>query len=485
MQIIFLIVLILLAIDCEGVLDTYKLLTPFPLDIAPILQIAVQIENRSNIINYYSNNSPQQATYAFFLSSGFSVSQKYVDLRNDLYDTALAMFMDEINNSNSSNNNSSHRKQPMVTIPVHFDSKAMILYYYENDNMTETVYNFLNNLIGLNTSSYKYDNLLAIQLEYRVKKFRSQQHAFKDIKYAFDSSIVNDKCYNKVENNIRDSSQILIDHLASIDEFNTFVINMRESIGRRENMKNQLLRSNLRPSFLMPGIDPTTLPKIVLNDVLHSEGRVMVESQVTCFMSHIQIWNQIVESELPFAIIFEDDVEINPNIKCLLRKAFQTIPANWSIIYLDYVESIFWPSQSISRQTNKLCALSILASEQPYVKLTDLCAAGNARSYVLSYQGALSLLKFALPIFRNVDVYLRDMIYHNNLNAYVLDTPLAFVSNSNNVPSDIDMRIKYVKIDPSTNTTVYTFRPDDQFSCDSVTCAISLTKNEQGGYQFR
>jgi len=294
----------------------------------------------------------------------------------------------------------------------------------------------------------------------------------------------NDICYSSNDNKkLRDSSQILIDHLVSLDVFNTFVINMRQSVGRREHMKTQLLRSNLKPAFLMPGIDPTTLPQAIQQDVLHKDGLIMVESQAATCIAHYQVWNQIIDSELPFAIIFEDDVEINPNIKCLLRKTFQDLPANWSVIYLNYAEDLFWPDHSKSRKTNTQCTLSVTESQQSFVQLKDICA-GNARSYVLSYQGAVALAKKGLPIFRNIDVYLRDMIYQNEINAFVVNPAAAsFQVSNNNVPTDM-INNKYIKIDVETNSTVYTYRPGDGFNCSSVSCTITLTKNPNGDYVF-
>lgn len=469
-------------------LDTYLLLTSFPLDVEPIQYIATQVDGRSNIIHYYEDNTPEQAAYFMFLSSGFGISQKFIDIRNDMFQEALNLFINEVNNDNSIHK-FYNKTRPLITIPVNFDGKTKILYYYDNDSIVDTVYNFFNSLIGLNeTSLYKYENLAALQLEYRVKKIKSQIDSFKDVKYVFDDTLStsNDICYSSNDNKniIRDSSQILIDHLASLDVFNTFVINMRQSVGRREHMKNQLLRSKLRPAFLMPGIDPTTLPQVIQQDVLHKDGLIMVESHAATFIAHYQVWNQIIDSELPFAIIFEDDVEINPNIKCLLRRTFQELPANWSVIYLNYADDLFWPDHSKSRKTNIQCTLSVTESQQPFVQLKDLCAAGNARSYVLSYQGAVTLAKKGLPIFRNIDVYLRDMIYENEINAFVINPAAAsFQISNSNVPTDM-INNKYIKIDVETNSTVYTYRPGEGFNCSSVSCTITLTKDPNGNYIF-
>ena len=50
-------------------LDTYLLLTSFPLDdVEPIQYIATQVDGRSNIIHYYEDNTPEQAAYFMFLS---------------------------------------------------------------------------------------------------------------------------------------------------------------------------------------------------------------------------------------------------------------------------------------------------------------------------------------------------------------------------------------------------------------------------------
>ena len=83
---------------------------------------------------------------------------------------------------------------------------------------------------------------------------------------------------------------------------------------------------------------------------------------------------------------------------------------------------------------------------------------------------------------------MRDMIYHNQVNAYVLNPSLANVvpkdSNDNSViPSDMIIN-KYVRYDNDVNKTVYTFAPGDEFDCGAALCPIRMKKDENGNYIF-
>ena len=438
MKSILLLLLVLLIISCMC-LETYDFLTPFPFDdIEAIQYIPVMVEQRSNIIQLYKNTKPEQAVYALFLSSGFGLTNKFKNIIDDNFESILSMFIDQISNNNSIHK-FDNRKRPMITLPVNIDGVSKILYYYENDSVIDVVYQFLNSSIEL-PSNYHYDNALVGQLKYRINKIISQVEAFHNIKDAFEDdvqSLCQDNNKNVNKDNGYDSSQILVNHFASLDIFNTFVINLRQSVGRRDYMKKQLLRAKLRShSFLMPGIDPTVLAKIVLNEVIKhnpSGTSVFLEGYVAASLAHIQTWNEIVNNNLPFGIILEDDVELHPSIKCSLQKVFQMIPSNWSMIYLYYDDDLnFAPLKN----TNIPCGQSVKESKQPIIHLKGLCSAGNARSYILSYQGAVDLLKNAIPMTTiGIDDYMRDMIFHNQINAYAITPALSSVQG-NAVPSD-------------------------------------------------
>lgn len=386
--------------------------------------------------------------------------------------TTLNVFIDQINNNNNSIHKFDNRKRPMITLPVNIDGVTKILYYYENDNVIDAVYQFLNSSIEL-PSNYDYDNALVGQLKHRINKIISQVEAFHNIEDAFEDDVEllckdNNNNNNNDKDNGYDSSQILVNHFASLDIFNTFVINLRQNVRRREYMKKQLLRAKLLShSFLMPGLDPSVLAASVLNEVINRDT-VFLESYLAASLAHIQTWNEIVNNNLPFGIILEDDVELHPSIKCSLQKVFQIIPSNWSIIYYDD-DLNFAPLTNI----NIPCAKSIKESKQQ-----------NARSYILSYQGAVDLLKNAVPFTRiGIDNYMYDMIFDNQVNAYAITPALSSVQ-VNAVPSDSVFNAfgKWLKFDYESDSFIYTFKPEDAFNCSTVICEMIIRRNNDSYY---
>ena len=51
-----------------------------------------------------------------------------------------------------------------------------------------------------------------------------------------------------------------------------------------------------------------------------------------CFISHMRIWKKIVDQNIPYAIVFEDDAQFNVNFMNIYNN--MTLPENFNIIYL-------------------------------------------------------------------------------------------------------------------------------------------------------
>lgn len=94
-----------------------------------------------------------------------------------------------------------------------------------------------------------------------------------------------------------------------------FVINLAKDTVRKNNMINKLSDLNLDYEF----IDATYGPDIADADLpyFYNESRAikvrttLAKSEVGCALSHIKIYQKIVQENLPYAVVLEDDVTIN------------------------------------------------------------------------------------------------------------------------------------------------------------------------------
>ena len=139
--------------------------------------------------------------------------------------------------------------------------------------------------------------------------------------------------------------------------FECFVINMAKNRDRMVNFNAQYKRSDLaaRPCIRIEAINGAAMgekmreyvtPKVWMGMNYLNQMKVrLADGQLTpgmigCYLSHYAIFKQIVEDQLPYAVIFEDDANIHPRI---YSKKIQSIveedgtfPLDWDVILLGH-----------------------------------------------------------------------------------------------------------------------------------------------------
>jgi glycosyl transferase, family 25 len=160
-----------------------------------------------------------------------------------------------------------------------------------------------------------------------------------------------------------------------------FVINLARSVDRLSFMTDQL-----GPNFeRIEAVDGKALPD-ALADQFANPGDLGA-GEIGCYASHLLAAGQIVARSLPYAIILEDDVELDPDFLETVEISVRLLP-QWDVISLSG------------------------AKQRPHVRLAEV---GNRHlvrflrfpkttaAYVLSNAGSRKLLA-PRPRFRPVDV---------------------------------------------------------------------------------
>lgn len=107
----------------------------------------------------------------------------------------------------------------------------------------------------------------------------------------------------------------------------------------------------------------------------------LTAGEKACFFSHVEIWNMMVEQEIPYVAIFEDDVFLGRDADNFLNN-FDWVPENCHIIKLEmFDEYVLMDLKRIFLNNNH--SLRRLRREH-------LGTAG----YILSLNGAISYLKY-------------------------------------------------------------------------------------------
>ncbi|KAK3530658.1 hypothetical protein QTP86_030920 [Hemibagrus guttatus] len=137
-------------------------------------------------------------------------------------------------------------------------------------------------------------------------------------------------------------------------------------------------------------------------------GRPITKGELGCFLSHYNIWNEIVERGLQRSLVIEDDLRFEPFFKRKLQKLMQDVEAealDWDLIY-------------IGRKR-----MQVDHPEKPVPNIHNLVEADYSYwtlGYMISLQGANKLLR-AEPLSKilPVDEFLPIMYNKHPVEEYI------------------------------------------------------------------
>ena len=176
------------------------------------------------------------------------------------------------------------------------------------------------------------------------------------------------------------------------------VINLYKDIDRKNDILRQCYNLNIKVDFFN-AINGKEYYKIIPKewvkwDIFYNFFMKFTMGQIGVYLSHMELYSQLIQSNYEYIIILEDDVILSEKInehKEIVNKA----PKNWDFIFLG---------------TSRAFCKNIL---ETYEKLDCMPC---AHAYIINRKGAQYMLQFSLPItmpIDNVFLYNKD-----NLNMY-------------------------------------------------------------------
>jgi len=169
--------------------------------------------------------------------------------------------------------------------------------------------------------------------------------------------------------------------------------------------KNNNIFSNIK---IFEAVDGQLLNKDQINNKLtlkakytlmepNSYNDIRTFGEIGCYLSHTNIWREIVKNNYKNCIIFEDDVIPNINYETIL-KYLEYIPDDYDIAYLGW-----WSRNDINKNRgNELWSFS-----------NDNENILGLYSYIISNKGANKLLSKTFPIDVQLDTFVS---LYNNVN---------------------------------------------------------------------
>ncbi|MBB4835136.1 glycosyltransferase family 25 protein [Acinetobacter schindleri] len=195
------------------------------------------------------------------------------------------------------------------------------------------------------------------------------------------------------------------------------VISLKTATARREHIQKEFGKQNIGFEFfdaLTPDLAKPLAEKMALQ--VHED--FLTSGELACFMSHVSIWQKMVDEQIPHLAVFEDDVYLGQDADCFLN-SHTWIQPEWHIIKLEaFAKKILHARHGVS-----------LAKGRSLFKLKGRHV--GAAGYILSLHAAQYLIKLLKQnsITEPLDHILFDPKYHQqNMSLYQMKPALCIQS---------------------------------------------------------
>lgn len=223
-----------------------------------------------------------------------------------------------------------------------------------------------------------------------------------------------------------------------------YVISLTTATNRREHIKTEFGKQNIHFEFF-DAVTPNDIEHIStqLNIPLVNNQRLSL-GEKACFLSHVCLWQKMIDDDLEYVAIFEDDVYLGENAIAFLKDDWLSFP--FDIIKLEtWHELVHLSKPAIYHQGRTLHPL----------KSTHVGACG----YVLHRLGATKLLDF----IRQLDEQERYAIDHVLFGAFLTQGTVYQLNPALCKQPDSDTHlVSQLEQERKNNTFIY--QPNDTLS---------------------
>ncbi|MEC7121151.1 MAG: glycosyltransferase family 25 protein [Pseudomonadota bacterium] len=200
-----------------------------------------------------------------------------------------------------------------------------------------------------------------------------------------------------------------------------FVISLATATDRRVHIQQQFSAQNIQFEFF-DAITPEPARQWAQQLGISIQNADLTQGEIACLMSHVCLWQKIVDENLAYAAIFEDDVFLAENASQYLSDAcwLQAIDNAYIIKIEAFAKKAFMSMKrtNIGRDGRSLCILTGM----------HLGCAG----YILSRQAAESLLNFIRhysPVIAVDHVVFEDYVQAGEYPVYQMNSALCMQSD--------------------------------------------------------
>lgn len=199
-----------------------------------------------------------------------------------------------------------------------------------------------------------------------------------------------------------------------------FIINLEKDRDRLLNSVKELNKYNLRNFEFINAVNGNKLNDDEYKNYTTSIGYYITSpSMVGCGISHIKTWEKIVENNIEYSLILEDDFNFKANFLNDFNELMRNTPKNFDLLYLN--SNLF---------TNKYLKISDI-NDYLYKPLFVFEMIG----YVITLDGAKKLLNYVNKVAYHIDfqITINHLFYNKQLNIITAKKELIYqIFNTSN-----------------------------------------------------
>lgn len=161
----------------------------------------------------------------------------------------------------------------------------------------------------------------------------------------------------------------------------SIVISLESATDRRKHITQEFQSHHIDFEFF-DALTPCSATVYAQDLSINLGSGNLTSGELACMMSHVSVWRKMIDENIPYLAIFEDDVYLGKDAQYLLNSADWIAP-NWHIIKIEaFTKKVFLSKNSTT----------IASGQRHITQLTgeNLGTAG----YILSLQGAKTYLNY-------------------------------------------------------------------------------------------
>lgn len=172
-----------------------------------------------------------------------------------------------------------------------------------------------------------------------------------------------------------------------------FVISLATAIDRRACMRSHLDALGLQYEII-DAVRGDALSQPYRQEV--NPARNMSDGQIGCYLSHIHIYERLIEQQIPVALILEDDTVLHPSVKAIVNSGCLTLDFDYCFLGSDDAGDagyVFYDSATPTPMSSRHLAYPLSAG--PYC----------LNAYLITLEGARKRVTCAYPARSAIDHY--------------------------------------------------------------------------------